>query len=556
MDKIDIMKFENIYIDSNDDVSAVVERVLNSESSSLVIFVPDDAKLVESVINLKLLAREAKSAGKKIFIQNDSEMILSMAEEAGIPIVAQKTMIKPKTSKATFFRDIAPPKSVRSKKSIQEKVSEIESESPRNIKTREKTSEFSKAKYLEPFNAAPVEEITASELTKKKRTKRRFLKLPKRVGSVLVFLVGILIVIFLCFYFLTSADLTIITQKTTWENQSPVLASKIISENDTANFKIPAQYMKLNRLLNQTFSTTGVKDVSVKSSGKIKIYNAYSSSPQALIVNTRFLSPDGKIFRITKAVTVPGAKIENGAIIPSSIEVAVVADQAGEQYNISPCKFSIPGFKGSVKYEKFYGQSESAMSGGYIGEAKVASQADLDKARAELLQLAKVSLDEELLSKLPEGFKILDDAKVFTVDKTTYSLKAGDKADSFQSDMSVSLKVLVFEESDVKDLFTQVAQNAQAELLAKELYSVDFQYGVPRVDFEKGMLSFPVNAKLVFRERIKTDSFKDDLTGMSKNKLEEYLKNIEGVEDTTCSITPGFIQFLPIRSSNIKISLD
>jgi hypothetical protein len=551
------MKFENIYIDANDDVSAVVERILNSDSSSVVIFVPDDSKLAESVVNFKLLAREAKSAGKKILIQNDSEDILAMIEEAGIPSVEQKIISKPKASKATFFRDIAPPiKSTRGKKMSDIKASEIDDEqSSRGAKTKEKVSGSSKSKYLESFNTAPVEEITASELIKKNK-KKRSLKFPKKLGVTLIFTLGILIVIFLSFYFLTSADLTIITKKTPWEIQSPVLASKIISENDTANFKIPAQYMKLNRQLNQTFSTTGIKDVSVKSSGKIKIYNAYSSSAQALIVNTRFVSPEGKVFRITKAVTVPGAKIENGSIIPSSIEVAVVADQAGEQYNISPCKFTIPGFKGTVKYEKFYGQSESAMSGGYIGEAKVASQSDIDKARAALVELATISLDQELSSKLPDGFKILDDAKVYTVDKVEYSLKAGDKADSFQADMSASLKVLVFKESDVKDLFTKTAQTNQSELLAKELYSADFQYGVPRVDFEKGILSFPVDAKLVFRERIKADSFKDDLTGMSKNKLEGYLKGIEGVEDMTCSITPGFIQFLPIRSSNIEISLD
>lgn len=550
------MKFENIYINVNDDVSAVVERVLNSENSNLVIFVPDDSKLAESVINFKLLVREAKAAGKKIFLQNDSEAILSMAEEAGIPSLGQKLISRPKTSKAAFFRDIAPPKNTRGRKDAQEKASEIDNEFSRGVKTKEKAPESFKVKHLESFNAAPVEEITARELIKKNKKERSFFKLSKKTWPVLIFSVGILIVIFLSFYFLTSADLTIITKKTHWEAQSPVLASKIISENDVVNSKIPAQYMKLNRQINQVFYTIGVKDVSVKSSGKIKIYNAYSSSAQALVVNTRFLSPNGKIFRIIKAVTVPGAKVENGSIIPSYIEVAVVADQPGEQYNISPCKFSIPGFKGNVKYEKFYGESESAMSGGYIGEAKVVSQFDLDNSRAELVELAKISLEEELLSKLPDGFKILDDAKVFTVDKAEYSLKVGDKADNFQTNLSLSLRVLVFKESDVQDLFTKTAQTNQVELLAKELYSADFQYGVPRVDFEKGILSFPVDAKLIFRERIRTDSFEDDLAGMSKDGLEKYLRNIEGIEDMTCSIAPSFIQFLPIRSSNIKISLD
>ncbi|HNW96617.1 MAG TPA: hypothetical protein PLQ44_02125 [Candidatus Paceibacterota bacterium] len=553
------MKFENIYIDANDDVSTIVERILNSESSNFVIFVPEDSILAESEINFKLLAREAKSAGKKIFLQDDSEeKIISMAEEAGISTLEQKIVTKPKASKATFFRDIAPPvKTSRGRKPSQAKDSEPKEET-KNIKVKERVVESSRAKSMDSFGAVPVEveEIKASELVKKNKNKKSSFKFSKKIGSLLILLGGILIVIFLAFYFLTNADLVIITRKASWETQSPVLASKVISENDDANSKIPAQYMKLSRQINEDFSTTGIKDVSVKSSGKIKIYNAYSSSAQNLVANTRFLSPDGKIFKITKAVTVPGAKIENGSIIPSYIEVAVVADQPGEQYNISPCKFTIPGFKGSAKYDKFYGESENAMAGGYIGEAKVASQSDLDNSRAKLVDLAKISLEEELMGKLPEGFKVLDDAKVFTVEKEGYSVKAGDKAESFQTSLSASLKVLVFKESDVKDLFTKTAQSNQVELLDKELYSADFQYGVPRVDFEKGILSFPVNAKLVFRDRIKTDSFKDNLTGMSMDKLGDYLRGVEGVEDMSCSITPGFIRFLPIKSSNIHITLD
>ena len=548
------IKFENIYIEDTDDVSTVVERVLNSENQNIVIFIPDNSKLTESLINLKLLAREAKSAGKKILLQSDSEDVINMVNEAGIPLLEQKVFSsKPKTSKAAFFRDIAPPqKSVRKKVMLKQ---DEEIDSIKN-KTKEKIKPIYKNDIIDSFDVVPTEEITARELIKKRKRDTISMKASKKLFVVFGFLIGILIIIFLSFYFLTSADLTIISKKTNWNKQSSVLASKVISENDAINSKIPAQYMKLTRQVNQTFQTTGIKDVSVKSSGKIKIYNAYSSSPQTLIVNTRFLSPEGKIFRITKAVTVPGAKIQNGSIVPSYIEVAVVADQPGEQYNISPCKFSIPGFKGTDKYEKFYGQSENAMTGGYIGEAKVASQADLDKAKADLISLAKISLEEELISKLPDGFKILDDAKVFSFEKLEFSLKVGDKADTFQADLTGILKVLVFKKSDIKDLFATFAQKEQTELLAKELYSFDFEYGVPRVDFDSGILSFPVEAKLVFRERIKIDSFKEDLIGINKDKLADYLNQIEGVQDISCSITPGFISFLPLRSSNLHISLD
>ncbi len=81
------------------------------------------------------------------------------------------------------------------------------------------------------------------------------------------------------------------------------------------------------------------------------------------MVRTRFLALDGKIFRLTKGITVPGAKIVEGKIIPSSIEAAVIADQPGEAYNIGPVsRFSIPGLKGTPKYEAFYAESKADIN--------------------------------------------------------------------------------------------------------------------------------------------------------------------------------------------------
>ena len=60
------------------------------------------------------------------------------------------------------------------------------------------------------------------------------------------------------------------------------------------------------------------------------------------------------IFRIPKTVTIPGAKLESGELIPGKLEMEVTADNAGEKYNIEPSDFTIPGFKGSPKFEKFY----------------------------------------------------------------------------------------------------------------------------------------------------------------------------------------------------------
>jgi hypothetical protein len=544
------MKLENIYIESNDDVSAVVERVLNAQSDNVVLFVPEQAKISESILNLRLLYREAKAAGKNIFLDTDEEEVKTMAEEVGIPVVERQESVKPISRGPSFIRDIAPPASKKKIPGMPKIEIGHDEEINRALKARKSRYWSAEAAGQEDFAPAP-------------KTRRR-LKMPK---SILLIFLGIVILAALGgggLYFFSRAEIRIITQKTTWQNQSAVLALKNLDKTDLENFKIEAGDLKLSRQVVKDFPATGLKDVKVKSSGKITVFNAYSSTPQTLIANTRFLSQDGKLFRLSSALIVPGAKVEAGKIIPSSIDANVVADQSGEEYNIGSSHFTIPGFKGTSKYDKFYAESSEAMKGGYIGQAKIISQEDLDKAKSQLTELAQISLDEELqVSLLDEAFqrkfsnfKILNEAKAFMVEKTSFSNQAGDQVDSFRGNLTASLKVLIFSESDVKDIFVYNAQQSPSPLSQKDLFGGDFQYGTPRVDFEKGMLSFPVNATLVFRDKISTDELPNELVRMNESQLQKFFSALPWVEKVSVKIKPGFLNFLPFNAHNIKIILD
>jgi len=536
------MKLENIYIESNDDVSAVVERVLNTQSDNVVLFVPEQAKISESILNLRLLYREAKAAGKNIFLDTDEEEVKTMAEEVGIPVVEHQESVKPISRGPSFIRDIAPPASKKKIPGTPKIEIGHDEEINRALKARKSRYWSAEAAGQEDFAPAPKT--------------RRHLKMPK---SILLIFLGIVILAVLGgggLYFFSRAEIRIITQKTTWQNQSAILALKNLDKTDLENFKIPAEYLKLSRQVVKDFPATGLKDVKVKSSGTITVFNAYSSTPQTLIANTRFLSQDGKLFRLSSALTVPGAKVEAGKIISSSIDANVVADQPGEEYNIGSSHFTIPGFKGTSKYDKFYAESSEEMKGGYIGQAKIISQEDLDKVKSQLTELAQISLNEEFQSKFPKDFKILDEAKAFMVEKTSFSNQAGDRVDNFRGNLTASLKVLSFRESDVKDIFVYNAQQSPSPLSQKDLFSSDFQYGTPRVDFEKGMLSFPVNATLVFRDKISTDELPNKLARMSENQLQKFFSALPWVEKVSAKIKPGFLNFLPFNAHNIKIILD
>jgi len=117
-------------------------------------------------------------------------------------------------------------------------------------------------------------------------------------------------------------------------------------------------------LQNQMTEDPWMEESGTKSTGEIMLFNEYSSETQNLIASTRFLSSDGKTFRSIEDMIVPGATFNGNEIIPSSINIEVVADHIGADYNIGPSSFTIPGFKGSDKYSGFYGKSNMPMNGG------------------------------------------------------------------------------------------------------------------------------------------------------------------------------------------------
>jgi hypothetical protein len=104
-----------------------------------------------------------------------------------------------------------------------------------------------------------------------------------------------------------------------------------------------------------------------KATGSITIYNAYNTGGQPLVAQTRFESKDGRIYRLNKAVTVPGYTTIDNKKVPGSITVSVTADGYGETYNIPASSFFIPGFKGSAQFDSMYATSSAPLSGGLDG---------------------------------------------------------------------------------------------------------------------------------------------------------------------------------------------
>jgi hypothetical protein len=242
-------------------------------------------------------------------------------------------------------------------------------------------------------------------------------------------------------------------------------------------------------VVSNIFDATGEKSSATKKArGTITIYNDFSEASQILVATTRFLSEDGKLFRLIKNVTVPGVSIENGNRTPGKIRAEVVADSAGEEFNIEPTSFTIPGFEGSPKYDKFSARSEEKMKGGGGGESELSSvsEADIEKAKEESLQEIKKQLSQKIKESVGEGNVFLEEAIEYEVLDSASFPEAGAIADNFEYQLKARAKYLTFDSSEVnKKVDIYIDDNVLAkEKFAVKISRLDKNYGKPKNDFE------------------------------------------------------------------------
>ena len=353
---------------------------------------------------------------------------------------------------------------------------------------------------------------------------------------------------------LPRAEVKIISKKQNWSYQDSILADKSAALS-IENMVIPGQLFSQKKNLYLKFPASGRRQVEKFAAGEITVYNSYSSDPQPLVEKTRFVSPDGKTFLLTKNITVPGAKIVDGKIIPSSIEAEVIASQPGPDYNIGPIKiFNIPGFKkGTPKYEAFFGESKGSMSGGFIGEIAYPTAEDIKKAKASAGEDLEKSLKAVLLAQVPPEFKILDSASSYKLLIQKVDEEA-DQEKNFGILNEAEIKLMAFNEADLKDLLLKRAiQETGADF---EVKNYTLEYGLVRLDLERGKVAFPVNFKAVLAKKINVEELKKNLAGKSQTELKPILFSLPGFEGGTVSTWPFFVRRVPKSLEKISVEIN
>lgn len=526
-----------IKVNKNDDLAVVAAKVFSADASEVTLVVPRLSKLAQSVENLDFLKKGLTNKKKTLSIESVDEQLITLAEALNI------------NASNPFFQSMSKATLATAGNSD---VQDGQLEQDEQVKDREGEDLGNSLIKRGPAIGDKVFAQAEKELNKTFSKKRGGYRLKMRWIMLLLLIVagGW----FMGFKVLPRAEIVVTAKKANWEESGDVVVKKGISSVNADNFEIPGQIFSQKKNVQLTFPTSNERYIKKKAVGQITIYNSFSSQPQPLVATTRFETPDGKIIRINKGVTVPGAEIADGQIIPSSITAKVTADRFGEDYNVgSISRLTIPGFKGTEKYKSFYGELKQPLTGGYSGKMADPTEEEIKMAEEKAYKTLKESLNLLLSSQMPKDFKVPEEAFSFKMINSEVNTPAGQKGE-FSLSAEAELSVIGFRDDDLLSLFSKKVSEDLGE--SYNIKSHNFDYDVEEINLEEGEIKLSVNFSAVAEKFVDINNIKDKTIGKSESELKAAVFAISELKSVKVSLWPKWINEVPKNPEKVKITVD
>ncbi|MDP3963236.1 MAG: hypothetical protein Q8Q39_01940 [bacterium] len=608
-----------LYAHREDEITTLLDAIDAQKGSQVLLVIPDGAAIFRDLLNLKLLKRECEKLGKTLAISTQDSGGIAMAKKAAIPVEAPSEGEKffedwggQKTSMAAVasmpgpavLAESAGGAGGRSSSSIMpqrsRKVNRGMDIMPRRMSRQIQVQRASGA-GVRPQEKAPGSKIapmaadleTANEAAEERAVIGEPVADPssasaqtvraadngsyasglndffasakpdalqarsRRMPWLWISIAGVLIAGFLAAAFFISPSATVIIwpKQETVEFEMDMAGRTDISSPDAQKAIIPLERIRIDKDLSRQFPSTGNREITTRAKGIVTVYNEFSSAPQPLVASTRFRSEDGKIFRTPKAVVIPGAVNVGGTVTPGTIEIEIVADEAGESYNIPPGRFSIPGFSGTARENAFYGISAQAMAGGFNGKSLVVEASDIEKARQTLVAEVQPALEQELRGKLPPGLMLIEGALHIATGDSVASPEAGQPGDAFTLKMVMYAEALLFKEEDVLQI---VDPNISAHLASQYLALPDTKkvsYAVKQVDATVGRLAFTTLVTIKTQAITDPRELAAKMAGMSIDHTKAFFGEQAKIERADLSLWPFWARRLPEDPTKIKVQV-
>ncbi len=537
---------ETIYVDVDDEITGIIEKVQDSKSNILAVVLPKRAAVLQSTVNMRLLKRAATDNKKNVVLITSEAAILPLAGAVGMH-VAKTLQSKPA---------IPPAPEVKSATL----TLDDESDNLENIDPKTPIGKLAgDDDHAETIEDDYVTEGDGDKKSAKKGKGSKKFKIPNFERFRLWLMLGgaavVLLIVGLIWalIFAPKAKVTIKTDTSTISSNLDFTASSSAKSLDVNGRVVPTTTVQIEKTDTQKVSATGQKDNGTKASGKVTLKLTDCSQSQVTVPSGTVVSASNANFITQEAATlnrvIVGPNCANDSYPAiSSATVNVVAQNGGDKYNLSARTYTVTGFSN-------VSGSGTAMTGGTTQLVKILSQQDFDNAKQQLLDRTKGAALTDLQKKLTDSNQFpLNDS----ITATNQSITAAPDINQETEESTVTAKITYTLVGVAKnDLNQLISSNVKGQIDPSTQQIQDNGLGNATVKLQdkKSNGDIPVNlqTQVVAGPQLDTEGIKKEIAGKKRGQALAIIQKRPGVKDVTIQYSPFWVLSTPKKTAKITV---
>lgn len=363
-----------------------------------------------------------------------------------------------------------------------------------------------------------------------------------------IFFVVVLVGLFLAWWFLPRATVTIYVSPKNLDEKVSLTVDSNTSSIDFGSKTLPGKTISTSVSGDKTKSTSGTKTVGESAKGTVQIRNG-TSSPIRFNAGTSIVSGNLS-FTLDSSASVSAA-LSPGS--PGTATVDITAADIGAEYNLGKDEtFSVSNYpKAEVD-----AVAQSDFSGGSSREISAVSESDqqtlLDDLTAELKDKAKT----DLMGKVADDETLIDGSLVATPSAKKFSNKVGDEADTLKLSLDLNVDAVVVKKQDLFDLANEILKGSIPQGFVLRPSQMTTNLTLSSSNNGKYELDGSIGANLL--PEINTVDVANNIKGKYQDVAENYLMTIPSFARAVIKKSPplpGKLGSLPRLASHISVEV-
>ena len=551
-----------IYVDVDDEITGIIDKVENAEQKVVALVLPKRAASLQSIVNMKLLARSAKTAGKNPVLITSESALLPLAGAAGLH-VAKNLQSKPEIPEA--------PSGVSSPAAADVPVAEEvpEDDGPSDEEDLPKKIEYGstvgalaaahEAENTETIDLDDDDEAAESAAPKaakapkdKKNRVPNFDRFRMLLGLGVLAIIALIVFLILAITVLPKATITLKTSSEPLSANFNLQASDKNPAVDSQKGLIPAKLESSDQTGSQQVTATGQQNNGDKATGSVAMTTCVSSPgqlsdiPAGTGISTNgltYITQDNASFNFS------GSCNNNTAFKFKSNSVDITAQQAGAKFNTSLSGATIAGHPGVT--------ADGSASGGTDNIVTVLTQSDVDGAKQKLTSgTSGDQFSKDFVKKLEgQGEYVLSSTLKAGDAAITATPAVGQPASTSNVTIKVTYTVLTVKKADlsqaIEDKLASQIDKSKQKLNGNFLDDADIT-----VQSQSGAsATLAVNEDTTAVPIINIASVKKQAEGKKSGDIKAAIGAWPGVKEVDVKLSPFWVSKAPGKDSKIKVVL-